>query len=299
MNIIVNEGPVDRYIRGILGAVLLALGVFWVGGAVQIIAIILGVVFSLTGLVGFCPLYRVFNLNTAGTQANPSGWAMKILPVVYIVVLVGAVAASTYVTRKQYLENFNSMNSNYKQALFQTGQKNREESVKYYAQLQTTYAGFSQYYQSYRPYALWGDAQFGADLVKVQAMIDGANTNVQTGDLAAAHTQLEEVRPVFQDIFKRNGFSMLSISLVDFHDEMEKLIDASGKKDAAEVIRLYEVSNGLLKTVEGEINDGDIQTIRKNLDGLLKLAQDNKVDDLAKQADDLKKSFVKVYLIRG
>lgn len=59
-----NEGTIDRALRVILGLVLIAL-VFvgpqtpwgWVG-----------VVPLLTGLVGFCPLYRLVGINTCSTR---------------------------------------------------------------------------------------------------------------------------------------------------------------------------------------------------------------------------------------
>lgn len=55
-----NEGSVDRVIRVVLGSFLLSL-VFvgphtWLG--------LLGIIPLLTGVVGFCPLYRVLGLNT-------------------------------------------------------------------------------------------------------------------------------------------------------------------------------------------------------------------------------------------
>ena len=214
-------------------------------------------------------------------------------------VLVAASFASAYITRKQFLENYNAMNSNYKQALFQTGLKNRDESIKYYNQLQITYAEFSSKYATYRPYALSSDTQFSADLATVNKIIGESAPLVQTGDLAQAHVQLEQVRPIFQEMFKRNGFSLLAMNLVDFHDVMEKLIDDGAKKDAAASIEHYAEADRLLKSVEAELNDADVQGIRQSLDALLKSAQDGKVDDLSAQADALKKSFLKVYLIRG
>ncbi|HEX2871151.1 MAG TPA: DUF2892 domain-containing protein [Polyangiaceae bacterium] len=55
-----NEGSVDRVIRVLLGSVLLSLFFFgphtWLG--------LLGIVPLLTGIVGFCPLYRVFGVST-------------------------------------------------------------------------------------------------------------------------------------------------------------------------------------------------------------------------------------------
>jgi len=55
-----NEGSIDRVARVLLGAVLLSLVFFgphsWLG--------LLGIVPLLTGVVGFCPLYRVFGVST-------------------------------------------------------------------------------------------------------------------------------------------------------------------------------------------------------------------------------------------
>ncbi|HEY2368164.1 MAG TPA: DUF2892 domain-containing protein [Polyangiaceae bacterium] len=56
-----NEGMVDRAVRVVLGVALLAL-VFvgpqtWLG--------LVGIVPLVTGLVGFCPLYRLVGLSTA------------------------------------------------------------------------------------------------------------------------------------------------------------------------------------------------------------------------------------------
>jgi type IV secretory pathway VirJ component len=85
---------------------------------------------------------------------------------------------------------------------------------------------------------------------------------VRTGDLHAAHLDLEKVRPVFQEMFKRNGFSMLSIALVDFHDAMELAMDAANAKNASKVIELYTPISEKLKAVEAEANDAEIQTIR-------------------------------------
>ena len=294
-----NIGALDRFIRVILGSILIALGVFWTVSVLQVVLILLGIIFSVTALMGFCPLYLLLKLSTNKSEVKLSGTSAIALPIVLILALVAASLASVYITRKQFLENYNAMNSNYKQALFQTGQKNREEAIKYYAQLQSTYADFSSMYATYRPYAFWNDDQFSADLAGVDSIIKDAAPLVKDGDLTKAHVQLEQVRPIFQEMFKRNGFSLLAMNLVDFHDVMEKLIDDSAKKDSAAVIEHYAEADRLLKAVETELNDTDVQSIRQSLDILLKTAQDGKVDDLAAQAAALKSSFLKVYLIRG
>jgi Protein of unknown function (DUF2892) len=56
----INEGPLDRTIRLVLGVALLSL-VFV--GPKSLLGLI-GLVPLATGVVGFCPLYRLVGLNT-------------------------------------------------------------------------------------------------------------------------------------------------------------------------------------------------------------------------------------------
>ncbi len=69
----INEGTVDRAIRVVVGLVLLSL--VFVGPATP--WGLVGLVPLLTGIVGFCPLYRLFGIDTrgaphgGGTAARP------------------------------------------------------------------------------------------------------------------------------------------------------------------------------------------------------------------------------------
>jgi Protein of unknown function (DUF2892) len=60
-----NEGTLDRTLRIVLGLALLALVVVgprtWLG--------LVGLVPLATGLVGFCPLYRVLGVRTCATHS--------------------------------------------------------------------------------------------------------------------------------------------------------------------------------------------------------------------------------------
>lgn len=61
----VNEASWDRIARVVLGAVLLFLGFgSTISGALGVIVGIFGVVLVVTGLVGFCPLYTLFKIDT-------------------------------------------------------------------------------------------------------------------------------------------------------------------------------------------------------------------------------------------
>ncbi len=58
-----NVGAVDRVIRVIIGLVLGYIGIR-VGGGLAVVLIIIGLVSLLTGLAGWCPIYRALKLST-------------------------------------------------------------------------------------------------------------------------------------------------------------------------------------------------------------------------------------------
>ncbi|HPE54879.1 MAG TPA: DUF2892 domain-containing protein [Bacteroidales bacterium] len=64
-----NMGSADRIIRIIIGILI---GVLYftnvITGTIGLILLILGIVFILTALVSFCPLYLPFKINTSGKK---------------------------------------------------------------------------------------------------------------------------------------------------------------------------------------------------------------------------------------
>lgn len=58
-----NVGSTDKIIRIILGAAIIAAGLFygsWLG--------VIGVIPILTAFMNFCPLYSIFGINTCGVK---------------------------------------------------------------------------------------------------------------------------------------------------------------------------------------------------------------------------------------
>jgi hypothetical protein len=295
-----NLHPADRFLRAMLGIALLELGYFWIAGPWQWVAYAAAAVMLITAAVRFCPLYRLLGISTAGRSKGSlriGGWVLATGALAAL--LVGGSYASAFFTRKIFLEDFNALNHFYKQALYLTGKNERGPATVNYDQLTPALAAFQNKYTRYQPYALKGDRQLAVDLQSVSTMVANVAPLVRTGDLHQAHLDLEKVRPVFQEIFKRNGFSMVAVALVDFHDAMERMLDAANAKDGRQIVSLYPSVSDKLKTVEAEINDAEIQAIRKNLDGLKNVAESQKPDALPAQGDALKTSFVKVYLKRG
>jgi fatty acid desaturase len=65
-----NMGTADRIIRVLLAAVFAYL--YFIGtvtGTLGIVLVVLGVVFVLTSLVSFCPLYTLVGMNTCPRKA--------------------------------------------------------------------------------------------------------------------------------------------------------------------------------------------------------------------------------------
>jgi hypothetical protein len=191
------------------------------------------------------------------------------------------------------------MNHFYKQTLFLTGKDQRPDAIANFGQLKPALAAFTAKYDSYRPYDLKGDAQLPDDFAAVGKILTDVEPLIQSGDLHQAHLDLEKVRPIFQEVFKRNGFSMLAVSLVDFHDAMESILTAANAKDAAKIAALYPDVSDKLKVVEAEASDDEIKAIRTALDGVLATARSAQLDALPQIGETLKSNFVKVYLKRG
>jgi hypothetical protein len=64
----VNEGTLDRAIRVVIGVVLLSL--VFVGP--QTLWGLVGIAPLLTGIVGFCPGYKLFGLSTCPVEKKPA-----------------------------------------------------------------------------------------------------------------------------------------------------------------------------------------------------------------------------------
>lgn len=292
----------DRFLRFLLGIVCLLGAVFWLAGLWQLLAYAVSGLLLTTALLNACPVYRLLGRQTCEVPgpADPKHRWWSVLGVLVLVgVAVGGGYASQFFSRKFFLEDFNAMNQFYKQTLFLTGKAQRPQAIEQYERLLPAYAAFKAKYSAWQPWALQGDGRLAGDLARVDGILNGVDQPVRSGDLQQAHLALEGVRPVFQDLFKRNGFSMLSVTLVDFHDAMELMLEAGNAKDAARLQVLYPQVNDKMKAVEAEAGDAEIQAIRQNLDGLIKAAQDGQTETLPQRAEALKSSFVKVYLQRG
>ncbi|MEI6528921.1 MAG: YgaP-like transmembrane domain [Candidatus Falkowbacteria bacterium] len=294
-----NEGVLDRLIRVALAEIFFILALFWFGGVTQIILYVLSLMMVVTAGIGFCGLYKIFSFSTNKNEKKLSRIVMAVFAIIFLVIAVGGVYASSFFSKKFFIEDFNSMNNNYKQTLYYTGQDNRAESTANYEKLVSSFSVFKNKYNTYKPVAIRSDLKFNFDLEKVSQLIANSKDEIYNGDLKTLHYKLESIRLSFQEILKRNNFSMLGMALSDFHDAMEVAAEAADSKKPDLVISAYPEIDTRLKAVEEMANDSEIQGIRASLETLVTSAKNNKLDDLPKQGADLKSSFIKVYLKRG
>ncbi|MHB8903538.1 MAG: YgaP family membrane protein [Patescibacteria group bacterium] len=294
-----NEGALDRLLRVALAEIFFILAWFWFGGVTQIVLYVLSLMMVVTAGMGFCGVYKIFGYSTNKNEKKLSKIVMVVFAIIFLLVAIGGAYASSFFSKKFFIEDFNAMNNNYKQTLYYTGQDNRAESTANYEKLVSSFSVFQKKYNTYKPVAIRSDLKFNSDLEKVGQLITNSKDEIYNGDLKTLHYKLESIRLSFQEILKRNNFSMLGMALSDFHDAMEVAVEAADGKKPDLVISAYPGIDTRLKAVEEMANDSEIQGIRTALETLVTSAKNNNLDSLPKQGADLKSSFIKVYLKRG
>jgi hypothetical protein len=69
-----NVGGIERAVRILLGLALLCVAyVHVLTGGLAILAYVLGGIALVTGLIGFCPAWAVFRINTCATKPAKAG----------------------------------------------------------------------------------------------------------------------------------------------------------------------------------------------------------------------------------
>ncbi|MBS1270969.1 MAG: hypothetical protein MAGBODY4_00098 [Candidatus Marinimicrobia bacterium] len=67
-----NENNIDRFIRVILGVILLALAIFSLQGTLAWIIGIVGGIVLVTGITGFCLIYKLIGVSTLKGNSSSS-----------------------------------------------------------------------------------------------------------------------------------------------------------------------------------------------------------------------------------
>jgi hypothetical protein len=214
-----------------------------------------------------------------------------------LVALSGLGIGASFAWRKHVARAFSArytpMNEQYKQALFLTGQGKQEPARSAHQAFTAALAGLQG------AGGLAGDARLGPDLERAAALAREAGPLIEQGQLPRAHEVLEGVRPILNDVLRRNGLSALKVALVDFHDQMERVVDAGKGRSAPATLAALPSAEAGLRAVEQELKDVRVEAIRAALDRVRGLAEQGAADQLPDAAGALKSAFVKLYLAEG
>ncbi len=225
-----------------------------------------------------------------------------------IFLIVGAIYILNHKKQEDFGRKFNNMNEAYKKVLFATGQ-NQTESAALMLDYNTAWSDF---YTNYKTNAI---SPYSSDL-KWQASLDSINnivifsTDLIDGDnLRDAHLELEKVRQIWQETFKRNDVTMLGFYLTEYHDLMEKAIEQADTKD---IVALKDTCNSMKiawdNVEQTPVNFKEADTldynnkIAANLENINKLcsAVDNSdLEGIKDASSKLKGLFIPLYLKYG
>ena len=154
-----NEGFLERLIQLTIASVLFIGALFWLASPWQYIAFGVSGIIAILALIGFCPLYAIIGKNATCDMQDVSV-RQKMMAVAYVCMFIGIGSyGSIFLTKKIFIEDFNKMNTYYKQALFETGQRNRFESKTNYDLFMHSWTLFKGKYCNYQPYTMRNDTR--------------------------------------------------------------------------------------------------------------------------------------------
>ncbi len=83
-----NEGVLDRLLRATAGVVLLLVGLLWLAGAWQWVAVIAAAILIATAITGFCGAYPLLKLDTLKYGKNWPAWVVWAWVIILLIALV-------------------------------------------------------------------------------------------------------------------------------------------------------------------------------------------------------------------
>lgn len=295
-----NEGMWDRFIGAIVGLSFILAAFFWLTGVERTVIYILGFIFILSSTTGFSLVYHILGFSTFKRGYEEENKKIyKTLLIILIAFLVIGIVVSNLYTKKIFLKDFKNFNDEYKRLLSSTSQEQRGESINNYNLLIEDFEYFSDKYSAYKPYAIRGDNEFEKDLGTIKISIDGVKEKIVHGNLSAAYFNLESIRPVTNDMLRRNGLDDEKVKIADFYVTIEIINDAVDEKDLQKVLNAYSIANEKLKDIEASVNTTDVQLMRANLESIRSLSKNGEIDKLPSRVAELKSNYLRIYMKSG
>lgn len=232
-----------------------------------------------------------------------------VISTVSLIILIALVLGGVFIynrrSQEAFGQSYNQMNADYKSVLFASGQNKNETSL-----LMVGYKdSFNLFYERYStspitPYNK--DKEWKNSLDQVREVIMNSEILIFQNKSKDAHLELEKVRQIWQETFKRNGVTMLGFYLTEFHDIMEKAIEESDKRDFEKLDKICLDMNAAWNEVTTTQTEFSLDVDYKD-----KMGEETKTlasfcDAVTKRSDDvkelsgkLKSGFIPFYLRYG
>jgi hypothetical protein len=297
VNLPKNVGTLDRFLRALIAEALFILAFFWSKGIIRVTLFICTAILLISIITSFSLVYAVLALSTKIKPYEESiAPKRKILLIILIIFLIGCSIISYYYTRQQFLQQVDNLEASYKPLLLSTIQEKRKDSITNYEIFKEQFDFFYNSYSDYRPVVIRLDSEFTNDLTEIKLLIEHSRAKVIYGNITAAYLELDLIRPILNNMLRRNGLDNIKVQLVDLQEAIDLIADSAKKGDANEVISRYYLANEKLKDVEVKINTTEMQFVREHLNALQSLAKQKDIDKLPSKAAELKSSYLRVYL---
>ena len=137
------------------------------------------------------------------TLAGTLGWAQAVAPVT---------------------EAMQLANAPYRMALFKTNGTSQSEALLALVQAQAAWDKLAQQFMAKVPAPYDRDAAFGASVAAVAKVYTQAQSEINAGDLKAAHNTLEEARDIMSELRRRNQVVVFSDHMNTYHEVMEHVM---------------------------------------------------------------------------
>lgn len=115
----------------------------------------------------------------------------------------------------------------YRAALFQTNQKNREATVAAISSFRTKWSALATAWKAAPPPQYAEDPKLAETLDAVARTVGEAEAATASGDLPKAHEILEAIRDQLSALRARNGIVAFSDRMNAYHEVMEHAVDAA------------------------------------------------------------------------
>jgi hypothetical protein len=198
-----NLGTADRLIRVIIAEACAIAAFFWAGENLQLLLVLAAAVMMIPAITGSCGLYEMAGWNSCEiVKRNDRKIKTAFVAAALLLAVVGSFA-SAVMTRNIFLDDLQSVDEAYTQALQFTDQAETEGAAVQQEELERAFVAFQDKYSKYRPLTVKYDGNFTAQMNNISAAIAASKQEMILGNLSSSHEELKRIEPIIEQMQDR------------------------------------------------------------------------------------------------